>query len=134
MSFGSSLYEHLSGGLSVGDRVYPSRLPQGIDLSEGPVITWQLIPSEGPLVTHAGDTGLTTVRVQFDCWGATFDASEALADELRDLISGVAGTWGDVQVGHCLLDSGLDDDDERTGAHRRIVDALIQYREDPDGS
>lgn len=127
MSFEAGLYDHLSSGLSVSDRVYPERLPQDAVL---PALVYQLVPAEGPLYTHDGDTEIAIVRVQFDCWGDTFDDAVALFAELRTALSGYSGDWGDTFVGHCLLDGWHDDDDQKTGAHRRIVDARIQYRQE----
>ena len=121
----AGIYSKLSAGLSVGTRVYPSRLHQGATL---PAVVYQLIPSEGPIYTNDGDTLTDRARVQFDCWADTYEGAVALHDELRALISGDSGAWGSVTVDHCFLDSpGQDDDDEKTGTFRRITDALIQY-------
>jgi len=125
MSFEAGMYDHLSGALSISDRVYPERLPLGVVT---PALVFQLIPSEGPTYSHDGDAGLERVRVQFDCWGETYDAAVALFTELKTLISGFRGTWADVAVGHCLLEGWHDEDDEEAGLHRRSVDALIQYQ------
>ena len=125
MSFEAGMSTFLSASLSVGSRVYPERLPQGVTT---PALVWQLIPSVGPLYTHDGDAGCDEVRVQFDCWAATYDAAVALLTELRALISGYSGTWGDVAVGSCRLEGWHDEDEQDAGLHRRSVDALIQYQ------
>ena len=124
MSLESGIFGRLSPVLSVGTRIYPSKLPQGVTL---PAVVYQLIPSEGPLYTHDGDTGLDRGRVQFDCWADTFDAAIALHAELRSEISGESATWDDVTVNHCLFEGHEDDQDKKTGAHRRSDDALIWY-------
>lgn len=120
------IYAFMSATLSVGPQVYPSRLAQGAVM---PALVFRIIPSEGPIYTHEGDEGVDRARVQFDCWADTYEGAVVLHDELRAAVSGFTGSWGSVTVDHCLLDSpGQDDDDERTGTFRRIVDALIQYR------
>jgi hypothetical protein len=122
----AGIYAFMSTTLSVGTEVYPSRLAQGATL---PALVYQLIPADGPIYTHEGDTGTDVARVQFDCWADTYEAAVALHEELRAAVSGFTGSWGSVHIDHCLLDSpGQDDDDEKTGTFRRIVDAVIQYR------
>jgi hypothetical protein len=125
VSFEAGMFTFLSANLSVGTRVYPERLPQDVTL---PALVYQLIRSEGPTYAHEGDVGLDRIRVQFDCWADTYDGAMALFSELRSLISGFRGAWGDVEVGHCLLEGWQDDEDTKTSTHRRSADALIQYR------
>jgi hypothetical protein len=119
------MFTYLSARLSIGTRIYPGRLPQGVTL---PALVYQLVPSEGPTYAHEGDLGLDRVRVQFDCWADTYDGAMTLFTELRSAISGFRGIWGDVDVGHCLLDGWQDDEDTKTRTHRRSTDALIQYQ------
>ena len=127
MSLEAGLYGYLSSTLSVGDRIHPGRLPQDVTL---PALVYQLIPSTGPLYTHDGDANTDIVRVQLSCWGGTYDEALALLAELRAAVSGYSGAWDDVVVGHCLLEGWRDDVDEKTGAHRRLVDAVIQYQQE----
>lgn len=127
MTFEAAMYSHLSDGrlATVGDDVYPERLPQGVSL---PAVVYQLIPSDGPMYAHSGDVGLDTIRVQFDCWGGTYDAALAAFAELRAELSGYRGTWGAYEVGHVMFEGWRDDEDEDTRTHRRSVDAFIQYQ------
>lgn len=126
MSLESGLFGRLSAALSVGDRIYPTKLPQGVTL---PALVYQVIPSSGPLYSHCGDAHTDTVRVQLSCWADDFDDAVALANEVRAELSGDSGSWDDVVIGHCLLSGWRDDIDVETGAHRRLMDAVIQYQE-----
>ena len=87
MSLGAGIYDFMSTGLSVGTRVYPISLPQDTTL---PAMTYQVI-SDGPVMVHNDQQDhpayirvLATriARVQFNCYGSTYDEAEALCDEL----------------------------------------------------
>ena len=133
MSFGAGLFEFLSTGLSVGDRVYPLALPQDAELE---ALVWRVV-SDVPAVTHstAQDHPAHSVavhrytRVQFDCYGATYDAAEALCDELTAFLVGYKGSWDDREVDSVVADVRLDDWDEGPGIWRVIQDMIIGHRQ-----
>ena len=135
MSFGAGIHDFLSGGLSVGDRVYPLTLPQGVTL---PAVTYQVI-SDVPAVSHSTMqdhptyTGVrySDTRVQFGCYGEDYDAAEALCDELDELVIGFRGTWGDIEVDAVRPDLRLDDWDEQPGLYRVIRDHIVSHRYQP---
>jgi len=58
-----------------GDRVFPGRLPQGIDL---PGVVLQTINSM-PHYADEGEIRYVESRVQLDCWASTYGASKQLA-------------------------------------------------------
>jgi len=135
MSFAAGIYTFLSDNLSVGERVYPLTLPQGVTL---PAITYQVVSdvmttSHSTAQDHPTWTGLarSDSRVQFDCYGSTYDEAEALCDELRLLTVGYRGTWGEVEVDSVLPDVRLDDWDETPGVWRVIQDLIIGHRTAP---
>jgi hypothetical protein len=132
MSLAAGIFDFLSTGLSVGDRVYPLTLPQDVTL---PALTFQVI-SDIPTLSHdvAQDHPLYTgarrsdTRVQFDCYGSTYDDAEALADELHTLAVGYRGFWGAIEVDSVLPDNRLDDRDEAPDVWRVICDLIIGHR------
>lgn len=138
-SFAAGLYGHLvppdpaDPVLSCGNRVYPLLFPEGGTL---PAVVYQVMPGEGALTTHADarggadplPVGFTRVRVQFGCWGASYDEAEALGEELVAKLDGFHGAWGDLVVGSVLFGGPLDDYDSTTFTWRRLHDALISYQ------
>jgi hypothetical protein len=132
VSLGTGIYEFLSDGMSVGERVYPLTLPQRVTL---PAVTFQVI-SDIPTLSHstAQDhpawTGAerTDSRVQFSCYGSTYDEAEALCDELRSLAVGYRGSWGDVEVDSVIPDLRIDDWDQEPGVWRVIQDMIVGHR------
>jgi len=132
MSLAAGIYDFLSAGLSVGERVYPLALPQGVTL---PAVTYQVV-SDVVTISHSTSqdhptytgTQRSDTRVQFDCYGRDYDEAEALCDELRSLAVGYRGFWGDVEIDSVIPDVRLDDWDETPGVWRVIQDLIIGHR------
>ena len=114
----------------MGERVYPLTLPQGVTLPAVDVPGISDIPRSrhSTAQDHPACTGVerTVSRVQFSCYGTTYDEAEALADELASLAVGYRGTWGDVEVDSVIPDLRIDDWDRgpgrlarHPGPHRR---------------
>ena len=132
MSLAAGIFDYLSAGLSVGERVYPLTLPQGVTL---PAVSYRVV-SDVPTISHSTmqdhptytghEHGFT--RVQFDCYGRDYDEAEALCDELRSLAVGFRGYWGEVEIDSVLPDVRLDDWDETPGVWRVIQDLIIGHR------
>lgn len=132
MSLGAGIFDFMSVGLSVGQRVYPLSLPQRAVM---PALTYQVI-SDVPVVSHSDaqdhdtftGTRYSVARVQFNCYGSTYDEAEALCDELLAYAVGYRGTWGDVEVDSVIADIRLDDRDEAPALYRVIQDVQIGHR------
>jgi hypothetical protein len=131
MSLAAGIFDFMSG-LSVGERVYPMALPQDVTL---PALVYRVV-SDVPELSHSTaqdhptHTGVrySTTRVQFDCYGSTYDEAEALCDELLDLAVGYRGLWGDVEVDRVTHDVRIDDWDEGPGIYRVIQDLHVGHR------
>lgn len=83
MSFKADLFAYLSTEPTlvalVNTRLYPERLPQEPTL---PAATYLQV-SGLPTYAHDGLTGFERARIQFDSYGTTPLAAEAIADALR---------------------------------------------------
>lgn len=131
MSLGAGIHDYLSGTLSVGARVYPLALPEDVTL---PAVTYQVVSQE-PTISHSTMQDHPTytgnrhqfTRVQFGCYGSTYDDAEALCDELLDVAVGYRGTWGAVEVDSVRPDLRLDDWDEAPGVYRVIADLIVGH-------
>lgn len=117
--------------LSIGERVYPLTLPQGVTL---PALTYRLVsdvtaPEHQLAQGHPLYDGhrYQESRIQFDAYGDTFDDAEALSNELMTAITGYRGPWGNVQVESVLPDLSLDDYEPETNRWRRISDYFISW-------
>jgi hypothetical protein len=138
MSLAAGIHDFMSTGLSVGDRIYPLHLPQGVAL---PAMVYRVI-SDDPSVTHSDSQDAPTYtgirhsfkRIQFDCVAYTYDEAEALADELLDYAVGYSGVWGDEEIDSVRQELRLDDEDvldgERT-LYRVIQDLIVGHRAVP---
>lgn len=77
----------------IGDRVYPTRIPQGATL---PCLTYQRIST--PRVMTNDDSGATGTlahpRFQFDAWATTQKAAKAVTDQVRAALNGKTGSIG----------------------------------------
>jgi hypothetical protein len=135
MSLGAGIFEFLSGEGLVGDRIYPLTLPQDVTL---PAITYQVI-SDAPTISHSTMQDVPThtgirhsfSRVQFNCYGETYDDAEALCDDLDDVAVGFRGLWGDVEIGSVVPDLRLDDLDEQPRLYRVIRDLIVSHTYQP---
>ena len=132
MSLGAGIFDFISTYLSVGERVYPLALPQGVDL---PAMTYRVVSdvhtiSHSIVQDHPTYTGTmrSDTRVQFDCYGRDYDEAAALCDELVIAAVGHHGTWGEVEVDSVLPDVRLDDWDEVPGIFRVVQDLIIGHR------
>jgi|SRR5688500_15817029 len=108
-------------GTDAGQRIYPLRMPQPATF---PLIVYQRI--SGPRIyTHDGDSQLIEPRVQFNCWAKTDAGKEALAYQVKAAFSG----WSDKPngIGHVFMTYELDEWEEVTGLHRKMLDAQVGY-------
>lgn len=78
----------------VGDRIYPSPLPQNPTL---PAISYQRVSRSSGLSLD-GAAWPTRVRVQMDCWAATFDGVRELSDAVFRRLHGYAGNIASEQL------------------------------------
>lgn len=135
MSFEESLFAHLTSvdaqvGAAVGDRVYPTRLPERPDF---PAVTWKRVDARriytyGP--PEDTDQPWVTARIQFDCWAKTPDEAMAVGSAVLADLSGYGGDMAGKLIGSSLTANELDDFEPATKLHRRILDFLISYEDD----
>lgn len=129
MRLAQAIFTHFSTGFSVGDRVYPRRLPKDAVL---PCFVYQVIPAVGPLKVHsdAHDSGYADGfhrdRVQWGAWAQTYEQMEDLAEELRQSISHYNGFWGDLKVA-VLTDLDFDNYVEDLDIYSRVIDCMVMY-------
>lgn len=94
MQIESALYNHLANNASivakVGTRIYPVKLPQGVEL---PAITYQRISG---VREHniAGPSGRARPRIQIDCWAESYSEAKSVADTVRLVLDGHKGNFG----------------------------------------
>ncbi len=91
-SIEDAIYSLLSsdGTLSalVDTRIDPLLVPQSDVM---PAVTYKQLPSRRD-DTLGGPTGLVQSQWEFSCWGSTYASARAVADALRQAISGFDGT------------------------------------------
>lgn len=86
----------LGGTAGAGTRVYALHVPQ--KGAAYPAIVYQVI-SDSPTTSLAGSRKPDRVRVQVDCWAATYAAARSLHAEVRTKMEGAAfqGMLADVR-------------------------------------
>lgn len=134
MTLAKGIYDYLSTYCTVGDHVYPWRLPKA---SELPCVTYQIIPAAGPLLVHSdahdGSAPVESLfireRVQWDAWAGSYIECEALGVELRHLLHAFRGQWGDLAIGSVSMDIMLDSYEEEVGVYRKIMDGMVRFNE-----
>lgn len=88
----------------VSQRVYCGARPQG---GSQPDIVINRI-SGAPVYTDDGEAGLSSARIQVDCYGATYAAAKGLARAVQASLSDFVGTSGAVTFQNTLLESERD--------------------------
>ena len=109
-----------------GDRIYPFPLPQNW---ASPAITFQRISGVRERGLD-GPHGRARPRIQIDVWAKQdYASAKNLAEELRQLLDGFAGTMGTVTVDAVSLESDRDLYEDQARINRVSMDFLISYRE-----
>lgn len=110
---------------SADTRIYPVIVPQN---AVKPYIRYQTISDPRP--EHLGGyDGARQVRVQVDCFAATYAAGRALAEAVIAALAAPA-TVGGVQFGRIKAEGPRDlGEDTATGfTHRASLDLLVEHR------
>jgi hypothetical protein len=128
----TDLRQYLATNLTsiVGLHIYPVVLPQTAGL---PAITYARITG-GHDHNLKQATGAAIPTFELDCWGATYDQADQLAEAVRQKMQGFSGAMGSTLVTSVLLDDEVDafepnDDGSDTGLYRITLKYRIQYRE-----
>lgn len=109
----------------IGTRMYPLVLPQDPTV---PAITYQIISGHRFHSTD-GACGLSTPRIQYDCWAATYLEVESLFEALRKRLDGYQGLAGSSQVQAAFFESERDDYEDEAKLYRRSADFFVWYEE-----
>ncbi len=118
----------------VGDRIWPNKLPQ--DESDYPQIT--LLKVSNPRVRNlSGPDGLSSPRIQIDCWGLTAESAKDVAEAVRKPLDGYRGPMGGtggVNVQSITFEDERDAfnapiDDSDIGTHQVSHDLIIWWDE-----
>lgn len=137
MRFEVALYDYLAAdaGLEaiVGDRIYPTRLPESVDL---PAVTWFRVAASR---IYTYDPFLDTdawvsARIQFDCWSRDPNEAMQLGDAIILAFSGYGGDMAGQMIGSSFVENEIDEYDVPAKFHRRIIDMKISYQENGEES
>ncbi len=78
------IFAVLSNQTAAGDRVYPLLRGEGTGL---PALVYTRV-GNAPVNSLSGSSGLDQVRVQVDCYAATYNDAKSLAASVRPLLEG----------------------------------------------
>lgn len=110
-------------------RIYTVKIPQGVKAA---CIVYSRISGSG-IYHMAGPSGLAMSRFQIDAWGLTGDAATALANLIKDRISGYRGVMGTgpaaVTVQGVFMLNELEDYDDAVSMSRMSRDYAIDHEE-----
>lgn len=109
----------------VGTRIYPVKLPQGMN---GSSIVFNEISGQGDH-HNEGPSGLVRVRMQIGAWSTMADGAHALFLAVKEAIDGYQGMMGSVYVQGVFIDSWRDIDDTVANLRGKVADYMINYSE-----
>lgn len=119
----SRVLSHTQIANTVGTRVYPLHLPQGVTY---PAITFQKISdvTEGNL---SSVSRIRQARIQFDTWATTAIQAARLAEYIREQFDGFQGTVEGVHIATGLIGSESDLYEDGVEKYRVTADYQIVY-------
>lgn len=111
----------------VGNKVFPQSIEQGVKI---PALVVTRI-SGAPLYADDGEVGLSSPRIQIDCYAKTYTETKALADIVRTLLSAFDGTVGGTVIQFATLEDERDDREAATASEFpfRIIQDFIVWIE-----
>lgn len=110
----------------VSNRIYPLVMPQNSPL---PTVVYQRI--SGPRIySQSGASGLAYPRFQFSCWGTTYASVKAVAEQVRQALSGYRGIVEGVSIQGAFIAGDVDDFEPDTGLYRSTLDFIIWHSEE----
>lgn len=112
-----------------GSRIFPVKIPQGVKAAS---IVYTRISGAG-IYHMGGESGLSMPRYQIDAWAPTGDAATALANLIKDRISGYRGVMGSggaaVTVQGVFMADEREDYDDTVQLSRMSRDYFIDHEE-----
>lgn len=108
----------------VAERVYLLRLPQKPVYPA--IVYWRV--NTGQEMAHDGPVDLAMTRFQFDMYGETFAAVQAVAEAVRVGLNGYQGTVDEVQVWGVFFQNEMNDWGDLTGSWRITQDYMVMWR------
>jgi hypothetical protein len=112
-------------------RIYPIKLPQ--KNPKLPALTYRRLSGQhGHNIGGSSGTAIPTFR--FDCWGATYEDADKLAEAMRQVMQGFGGEMDDTDVRTVVLADDFDDyeppeDGSDDGFFHVTLDYAIRYTE-----
>lgn len=130
MSIEAAIYYKLTNASAitnvVSTRIYPIELPQNVVY---PAVTYQRVST---VRNNALDIplGVTTIRLQTDCYGISLSTAQQIADLIREELNGFNGTVQTIKIYSIFADDERHFFEENLEQKRVMVDYLITFSED----
>jgi hypothetical protein len=128
-NLGETLYTHLVGwpalNALVGNRIYPTRMPQDPTL---PAIVWHRIARRPVHVKVGYVRPIAGVLLQFDVMAATYAEIDAIAIELKQALYGFRVV--EPYIYDVMVQGEVDGDEIDLVQFHRSIDAEIWYSEE----
>jgi hypothetical protein len=117
------LSQHAGLAALVSDRIYPDELPEGCIF---PAVRFGEA-SLAPTYSHDGDSNLDATRMQFDCYAATRTGARAVANQVRNALTGHKMAYQNVAISSGFAENALSGYDDGLQKWRYIIDITLQY-------
>lgn len=125
--FVSLLLQQSAISTAVGDRIQPIPAPE--DLAQYPLITYQS-PSDRPLDQNfGGPSGVTEMRVVFDCLALRYLDARTLARAVKTALNGFSGNLTDGSHVEDVETGMVDRFEDGSRVYCTSVHALVRYRD-----
>jgi hypothetical protein len=123
------LFTYLSTELAgvVSTRIYPGKLPEPVTF---PAIAWHLVDARRDRGYEPFNEfeAFVFARVQFDCWGRSYDEAADVGNDLLGALSGYGGLMaGTLITGHPINE--FEDHDSLIKKYRRVLDFEVTYQD-----
>lgn len=118
----SRLLANSSVSALVGSRVYAVAAPAAAPL---PLVTWRrsgITRSQ----TLSGPVGVPQVTIEYQIYAATYEAARDVADAMRVVLDGYAGTVDNTTIRHTSLENEVDEFVQLQGSEMPVVYQITQ--------
>ena len=127
LTIGKVIYDTCKNLSGLSLRVYPLRIPQGVDLSTYPAVTYQIQANQPEYVKDSRSL-VDTVRFQISIFASTYTLTTGISALIREAMDGLSGETAGCSVDYIVVEDETDgfDDEQKIFIHDIDFSARIK--------